>query len=157
MNINTYIMNKAQPTLFFFSLSYSFVLCLIHSCKQKKKPKKKPLHVWTGVVINMRAAWHGMKWINTSALRDRSSWICVWVSDSLWHEGRDIEAWLRILRGQKANGYLNSCRSPALKHVIPADKLPTEGPATTVMKLSCWEFMKSAYRKGLNRDKKNRA
>lgn len=49
------------------------------------------------------------------------------VSDSLWHEGRNTEDWPMILRGEKTNGYLNSCRSQALKHVIPVDKLPTEG------------------------------
>lgn len=63
------------------------------------------------------------------------------LSDSLWHEGRDMKACPRILRGQKANGYLNSCRSQALKHVIPVDKLPTEGLAPTVMKLLCREAL----------------
>lgn len=53
------------------------------------------------------------------------------LSDSLWYEGRDREAWSRDLtRAREANGYLNSCRSPALKRVIPADKLPAEGAAT---------------------------
>ncbi len=63
------------------------------------------------------------------------------VTDSLWHEGRDTEAWPVILKGTKANGYLNSCRSQALKHVIPVDKLPTEGLALTVMKLLCREAL----------------
>lgn len=63
------------------------------------------------------------------------------LSDSLWHEGRDMKACPRILRGQKANGYLNSCRSLALKHAIPVDKLLTEGLAPTVMELLCREAL----------------
>lgn len=71
-------------SLVFLCLKY-----LIHSCKQKKSTP----HAWTGVVINIRVAWHGMKWINTSALRDRFSWICgagEWQSSAWGEEFRGL-------------------------------------------------------------------
>lgn len=48
------------------------------------------------------------------------------MTDSLWHERRDVEAWPWILRGQEANGHLKSCRSQTGKHVSRVDKLPSE-------------------------------
>lgn len=116
---------------------------------------KKTVHHRTGVSRNLFENY--MAW-NKHIEAQRQLVLDLRVlSDSLWYEGRDMEAWPRILRGQKANGFLNSCRSMALKHVIPVDKLPTEELAPTVMKLLCcmnsWTFM-STVREGLNEQRK---
>lgn len=80
------------------------------------KGRKKKSHDLSRAEMYLRAARRDIKQINTWELRG-SSFCC------------GYGALAQHPEGQKANGYLNSCGSQALKHVIPADNLPAERPA----------------------------